>query len=182
MVTVPVPIKQKYRGTSVSCGSWDDYTNQAAPQLSYDLFNFWFFYLGRWWRSLLILRTLKTVILPHFLHLASTWPLVSSYTVIALWKQYGHFMVLSFWDAIAIRARTIFCCISCDGSWIRIFFFMPTPPKAPCILSRAGLLNILSGAGGLKGRLWIPRMFLTSCLQSSCLFAKAIPQNSELGS
>jgi len=38
VVTIPVPIKQKYLRTSISCGFWDDYTIQAAPQLSYELY------------------------------------------------------------------------------------------------------------------------------------------------
>lgn len=29
-------VKQKYDCISVSCGSWDDYTCLAAPQLSYE--------------------------------------------------------------------------------------------------------------------------------------------------
>ena len=36
VVTVPMPKKQKYDYISVSCGSWDDYTSLAAPQLSYE--------------------------------------------------------------------------------------------------------------------------------------------------
>ena len=39
VVIVPMPYQQKCLCISISCGSWDDYTCPAAPQLSYESYS-----------------------------------------------------------------------------------------------------------------------------------------------
>ena len=78
----------------------------------------------------------------------------SSYTTIELCWQYGHLIYRGFCAAIASRARIILPNISAEGSVMRMFLLMPTPPVDQQTLHTGVLPDTQAAGAELRRQTW----------------------------